>query len=109
METPKRNVETVTALIWSRRGTEENQNLETASLEAGIYQYKLTHISNHPKVVEFINGLQMSHVMRKPVLPYANNKGADQHAHPRSLISAFVIRCLDSIMSLVSISEIASL
>ena len=47
--------------------------------------------------------------MRKPVMPYANNKGADQPAHPRSLISAFVIRCLDSIISLVSISEISSL
>ena len=33
--------------------------------------------------------------MRKPVLPYANNKGAGQPAHPRSLISAFVVRCLD--------------
>ena len=39
----------------------------------------------------------MSHVMRKPVLPYANNKGADQPAHPRSLIGAFVVRCLDII------------
>ena len=29
-------------------------------------------------------------------LPYANNKGADQPAHPRSLISTFVVRCLDS-------------
>ena len=47
--------------------------------------------------------------MRKPVLPYANNKGADQPAHPRSLISTFVIRCLDSIISLVSISKISSL
>ena len=44
--------------------------------------------------------------MRKPVLPYANSKGADQPVHPRSLISAFVVRCLDSIISLVSISEI---
>ena len=24
---------------------------------------------------------------------YANNKGADQPAHPRSLISAFIVRC----------------
>ena len=32
-------------------------------------------------------------------LPYANNKGTDQPAHLRSLISAFVIRCLDSIIS----------
>ena len=41
-------------------------------------------------------------------LPYANNKGADQPAHPRNLISAFVIHCLDSIISLVSIAKIAS-
>ena len=47
--------------------------------------------------------------MRKPVLPYANNKGADQPAHSRSLISTFVIRCLDSIIPLVSICEISSL
>ena len=47
--------------------------------------------------------------MRKPVLPYANNKGADQPAHRLSLISAFVVRCLDSIIPLVSISEISSL
>ena len=29
---------------------------------------------------------------------FANNKGADQPAHPRSLISAFVIRLLESII-----------
>ena len=40
-------------------------------------------------------------------MPYANNKGADQPAHPRSLISAFVVRCLDSVILLVSISEIS--
>ena len=42
-------------------------------------------------------------------MPYANNKGADQPVHPRSLISAFVVRCLDSIIPLVSIPEISSL
>ena len=41
-------------------------------------------------------------------MPYANNKGADQPAHPRSLISAFVARCLNSMISLVFISEIVS-
>ena len=46
----------------------------------------------------------LSRVMRKPV--YANNKGADQSCR---LISAFVVRCLDSIISLVSISKISSL
>ena len=42
-------------------------------------------------------------------MPYTNNKGADQPAHPRSLISTFVVRCLDSIVPLVSISEMSSL
>ena len=42
-------------------------------------------------------------------LPYANNKGADQPVHPRSLISAFVIRCLDCIIPLVSKFEISNL
>ena len=40
---------------------------------------------------------------------YANNKGADQPAHPRSLISTFVIRCLNIITPLVSISAISIL
>ena len=49
----------------------------------------------------------MSLAMRKMCLmSYANNKGADQPAHPHSLISAFVVRCLDSIISLDSIAEI---
>ena len=42
-------------------------------------------------------------------MSYANNKGADQPAHPRSLISAVVVRCLDSVMSLVSVTKISSL
>ena len=40
-------------------------------------------------------------------MSYANNKGADQPAHPRSLISTFIVRCLDSIISLDSIAEIS--
>ena len=43
------------------------------------------------------------------LMSYANIKGADQPAHPRSLISAFVVRCLDSIISLDSITEISRL
>ena len=47
--------------------------------------------------------------MRKPVMPYAINKGADQPAHARSLISAFDVHCVDSIISPVRMSEISSL
>ena len=43
------------------------------------------------------------------LMSYANNKGADQPAHPISLISAFVVRCLDSITFLVSVTNISSL
>ena len=48
--------------------------------------------------------------MRKCVLcNMRTTKGADQPTHPRSLISAFVVRCLDSIISLDSIAEISRL
>ena len=40
-------------------------------------------------------------------LPYANNKGTNQPAHSRSLISAFVVRCLDSIIPLIAIADIS--
>ena len=40
---------------------------------------------------------------RKPGIIHANNKGADQSVHPRSLISAFVICLLES-----KISKLAS-
>ena len=42
------------------------------------------------------------------LIPYANNKDADQPAHPRSkLISVFVVRCQDGMIPLVYISEIS--
>ena len=37
---------------------------------------------------------------------FANNKGEDQPAHPRSLISAFAIRLLESIKSRLATNEI---
>ena len=41
------------------------------------------------------------------LMPCANNKGADQPAHPRSLISAFIVRCQDRMIPLVYNSEIS--
>ena len=37
---------------------------------------------------------------------FANNKGADQPAHPRSLISAFIIRLMESIISRLATREV---
>ena len=42
-------------------------------------------------------------------MSYANNKGADHPAHPRSLVNTNVVRCLESIIPLVSMSEISGL
>ena len=36
---------------------------------------------------------------------FANNKGADQPAHPHSLISAFVIRLMESMTSKLATSK----
>ena len=55
--------------------------------------------------------------MRKRLMSYANNKGADQTARMNNkgadqtahLISAFAVRCLDSIISLDSIAEMSRL
>ena len=76
-----------------------------------VRSFLFVHISMILKLPRhFYNCLHLlSHVMRKPVMPNANNKGADQPVHPRSLISAFVVRCLDSRILPVSISELSSL
>ena len=42
-------------------------------------------------------------------MAYADSKGADQAAHLRKLISAFVIRYLDSIITIVGISKLPRL
>ena len=39
---------------------------------------------------------------------FANNKGADQPAHPRSLISAFIFRVLESIISKRATNEVST-
>ena len=62
-----------------------------------------------------ISGVKERDILNEPdhekmcLMSYANNKGADQPAHPHSLISVFVVRCLDSVMSLVSVTKISSL
>ena len=42
----------------------------------------------------------------KQTLLHGDNKGADQPAHPRSLISAFVVRFLESLMIPLAIRKI---
>ena len=39
------------------------------------------------------------------LMPYANNKGADQPPHPCRLISTFVVHCLGSMICILAISK----
>ena len=41
------------------------------------------------------------------LIPYANNKDADQPVHPRSLINTFVGHCLDSMICILAISKVS--
>ena len=57
-------------------------------------------------VVSFYQVTSYGPRREKPCLPwFANNKGPDQPAHPHSLISAFVIRLLESIIYRLATSE----
>ena len=40
-------------------------------------------------------------------MPYVNNKGADQPAHPCSLISTFVVPCLNSTICTLAIAKVS--
>ena len=66
---------------------------------------KLFFYSHQPPILINIQATSWENLF----LPYANNKDADQPVHPRSLVSIFVVHCLDNIICLVSISEISSL
>ena len=56
---------------------------------------------------ELTTWLSLGQVMRKRVLCHmrTNNKGAVQPAHPSSLISTFVVRCLDSMICILVLSK----
>ena len=59
-------------------------------------------------ICNIANTLELGHE-KMCLMSYANNKGKAQPAHLRSLISAFVVRCLDSIISVDSIAKLSRL
>ena len=68
-----------------------------------LYIKRISGITDKALLVMCING--PGHA-KTCLMPYANNKGADQPAHPRSLISTFVFRCLDSMICILAISKV---
>ena len=77
--------------------------MKTVIFDAALC-FSQNHRHSHTTTV--ISPYNLGQIMRKFVL-YANNKGADQPAHPRSLISTFVIRCLDSMICILAISKVS--
>ena len=73
-----------------------------------LFPVKITCENHKNKLLAKLNRFELGHE-KMCLMSYANNKGADQPVHPRSLISASVVRCLDSIISLDSIAEISRL
>ena len=73
---------------------------------AGLFK-RIAQIKN--ACFNFYTAIKWAMSWENLFLPYATNKGADKPAHPRSLISACVVRSLDSTIPLVSISKISSL
>ena len=62
--------------------------------------------------LQFLLGLKVSLIMRKPALSHMQsfvNNGADQPGHPCSLISTFVVPSLDIIIPVVAMYEISRL
>ena len=58
----------------------------------------------HTDTNDYIIGLQREKTCLRG---FAHNTGADQSAHPRSLVSAFVIRFLESNICKLATSEIS--
>ena len=110
----------IALIIWEAQWKNDRcQNSKDQKFEDSIMAVKMAAVNYHLASVmskghwDGCNKLLPSYIgamsWENLFLPCANNKGADQPAHPCSLISAFVVRCLDSIISLVSISEISNL
>ena len=88
-------------MFWHPYSSRKNIKLELVGL---CHEREwLNHENNHSRIESEPGHEKMC------LMSYANNKGADQTAHPLSLISAFIVRCLDSIISLDSIAEISRL
>ena len=85
----------------------------TLGLEKHLFSCGNTYFFNYAPNYSNITVLQYNTIWAMSwenlFYAYANNKGTDQPAHPCSLISTFVVRCLESIIPLVYISEISRL
>ena len=89
-----------------------NQSVHQSSYQSDslpIFVLPETQVSCYSEVNFSMVLLQLSHVMRKPFMQYVNNKGVAQPAYPCSLISTFVVHCLDSLIPIFAKSSLSRL
>ena len=79
---------------------------KTIKFHLYIYIQKKWNVQSNNNENTYINITEPGHE-KMCLMSYANNKGADQPAHPRSLISTFVVHCMDSILPLLALNEIS--
>ena len=65
-----------------------------------FFEFWIVYCSDNSKLTPYGPGHAEKYV------PYANSKGADQPEHPRSLISTFVVPCLDRSICILDISKV---
>ena len=46
-------------------------------------------------------------LVKTHLMSYTNNKGANQPSHPGSLITIFIVLCLDSMIGILAISKVS--
>ena len=80
-----------TIKLWKNSHTQKLQQLSRSLNSSVVQPKKCWHGPDHVKTC---------------LMSYANNKGADQPAHPRSLISTFVVHCLDSMICILAIYKV---
>ena len=81
------------------------ENVDGRTTDAGVTGILIAHLGafgSGELIIDFINGPRRE---KNCLRWFAKNKGADQHAHPQSLISAFVIRLLKSMISKLASNE----
>ena len=83
-------------------------NKQWAEAESALMDLLQQEMPAEQPKPERVSAINMGLVARKPAFGgFVNNTGADQPAHPHSLISAFVICFLVSIISKLATSEIS--
>ena len=91
-----------------------NKFMEKETFFCHSWKYECSgHLQSDIQRASFMFTLHKTPLLNEPghakmyLMAYANNKDADQPAHPRSLISTFVVRCLDSMICILAISKVS--